>query len=212
MCNSRSGSSLIPPALNPGSIRKLETIRAFFAIDLPSTVRNTIAETQAQFKGLGLKISWVKPENIHLTLKFLGDVPENRIEKIRNCFFQDFGDINRFQVSLGKLGVFSNWNRPRVFWIGVRDETKKLYELWSHVQMNLEALGFAKDIKGFSPHLTLARIKSPENKDRLQQKVSRWRPFDIQPFEVCEIKLFKSRLTPQGSIYTVLETFPFRKP
>ena len=205
-------SLLIPPSLNPGSIRKLETIRVFFAIDLPSAVKNALAETQTQFRSFGLKTSWVKPENIHLTLKFLGDIPEHRIKEIRNCFFQDFGKVDRFQVSLGRLGVFPNWERPRVLWIRVQGETKKLYELWSHVQMHLERLEFARDSKRFSPHLTLARIKSLEGKDRLQQKVSGWRLLNIQPFEVCEIKLFKSRLTPQGSIYTVLETFPFRKP
>ena len=145
-------------------------------------------------------------------MKFLEVTPFKQLENIRNLLAQELQNLNPFQISLGGLEVFPNWNRPRVFWIGIKDKNQSLHNLWSLVGSQLEGVGFARNNKKFLPHLTLARIKSPYRKDQLQKRVAAWRPLSIEPFEATEVKLYKSQLTPQGSIYTVLETFPFRKP
>jgi 2'-5' RNA ligase len=190
-------------------------LRTFIAIDVPSAVLDTIIRIQHRFKSLGLHASWVKPGNIHLTLKFLGNTDPDRIPGIQNKLTETLALFTPFQLSLGSAGVFPNTKSPRVLWIGLKDEKESLSPLQANIENALEGFGFPKEQRPFSPHLTLARtkspvgMKSPKGKKELKDELDavNQEGIDPHPFEVDEIHLYESQLTPKGSIYTVLANF-----
>jgi len=184
-------------------------LRTFIAIDVPSAVFDTIIRIQHRFKSLGLHASWVKPGNIHLTLKFLGNTDPDRIPGIQKKLTETLALSAPFQLSLDSAGVFPNTKNPRILWIGLKDEEDALNPLQANIENALESIGFPKEQKPFSPHLTLARIKSPKGKKELNDELDavNQEGIDPHPFEVGEIHLYESQLTPKGSIYTVLANF-----
>ncbi len=205
----------------------MAALRTFIAIDVPPAVLDTITCIQNRFKSLGVHASWVKPGNIHLTLKFLGDTDPDRIPGIQNKLAETLVPFAPFRLSLSSAGVFPNTKSPRVLWVGLKDEEGTLETLQTVIEKALESAGFPMDKRPFSPHLTLARIKSPwgikfpwgikppkgikspkgkkELKDALD--VANQEGIGSHPFDVGEIKLYESQLTPKGSIYTVLANF-----
>ena len=190
-------------------------MRTFIALNVALAVLDTTIRIQNRFKSLGLHASWVKPGNIHLTLKFLGDTDPDRIPGIQNKLTETLAPFEPFQLSLDSAGVFPNVKNPRVLWIGLKDSNETLRTLQTAIENSLESLGFPIEQRPFSPHLTLARIKSPkgikspkekqEFKDELD--AVNQEGIDPHPFEVGEIHLYESQLTPKGSIYTVLANF-----
>ena len=199
----------------------MAALRTFIAINVPPVVLDTITRIQNRFKSLGLHASWVKPGNIHLTLKFLGDTDPDRISGIQDKLTETLAPFERFRLSLDSAGVFPNTKNPRILWVDLKDNDGTLKALQTAIEETLESAGFSTDPRPFSPHLTLARIKSPwgikfpegikspkgekELKDELdavnQEGIS------PHPFKVGEIHLYESQLTPKGSIYTVLANF-----
>ena len=199
----------------------MAALRTFIAIDVPPAVLDTITRIQNRFKSLGLHASWVKPGNIHLTLKFLGDTDPDRIPGIQNKLTETLAPFAPFRLSLSSAGVFPNTKSPRVLWVGLKDEEGTLETLQTVIEKTLESAGFPMDQRSFSPHLTLARIKSPwgikssketklpKGKKELKDELDAVNQEGIapHPFDVGEIKLYESQLTPKGSIYTVLANF-----
>ena len=187
----------------------MAALRTFIAINVPPAVLDTITRIQTRFKSLGLHASWVKPGNIHLTLKFLGDTDPDRIPGIQNKLTETLASFARFQLSLGSAGVFPDTNNPRVLWLGLKDEEGALKTLQTDIEKTLESIGFPREQRPFSPHVTLARIKSPKGKKELKEELDAVNPKGISthPFDVGEIHLYESQLTPKGSIYTVLANF-----
>lgn len=188
----------------------MQTIRAFIAVDVPSFALETISQIQDRFKQLGLHASWTRPGNIHLTLKFLGETDPQRIPDITQVLIRVFQSSETFRVSLKEVGVFPNWNKPRVVWIGLDDPGGHLAALQSQLETDLETLGWPRENRPFSPHLTLGRLKSPKGKERLREAVAGLPALDPNPFDIDSVKLYRSELTPQGSIYTVLEEVAFQ--
>jgi RNA 2',3'-cyclic 3'-phosphodiesterase len=196
-------------------------LRTFIAINVPPVVFDTITRIQNRFKSLGLHASWVKPGNIHLTLKFLGDTDPGRIPGIQNKLAETLASFERFRLSLNSVGVFPNTKNPRILWVGLKNNDGTLKALQTAIEKTLENLGFSTDPRPFSPHLTLARIKSPwgikppkgikspRGKKALKDELDAVNQEGISPhpFEVGEIHLYESQLTPKGSIYTVLANF-----
>jgi 2'-5' RNA ligase len=189
----------------------METIRAFVAIDLPASVVEAIARAQNRLKPLGLDATWVKPYNVHLTLKFLGNAPPRRIDEIRTRLGKATSGHSEFSARLGGLGAFPDFKRPRVLWIGVDDPAHLLIPLQGKIEADLAEIGFPPEPGKFSPHLTLARLKSPRGKERLRQAVEEIGVVPSSPVPVTAVKLYASRLTPQGSVYTVLDEFRLGK-
>ncbi len=187
----------------------MAALRTFIAINVPPAVLDTIARIQNRFKSLGLHASWVKPGNIHLTLKFLGDTDPDRIPGIQITLTETLASLGRFQVSLDSAGVFPNTNNPRVLWLGLKDREGVLETLQTGIEKALEQIGFPREQRPFSPHVTLARIKSPRGKRELKSELDALNRQGItpHPFDVGEIQLYESQLTPKGSIYTVLANF-----
>jgi len=184
-------------------------LRTFIAIDVPPAVLDTITRIQNRFKSLGVHASWVKPGNIHLTLKFLGDTDPDRIPGIQNKLAETLAPFAPFRLSLNSAGVFPNTKSPRVLWVDLKDDDGALETLQTGIEKALESAGFPLEQRSFSPHLTLARIKSPKGKKELKNELDAVNQEGItpHPFDVGEIKLYESQLTPKGSIYTVLANF-----
>ena len=190
-----------------GDLYTVDALRTFIAIDVPPATLKTIAEIQNRFKPLDLHASWVVPANMHLTLKFLGEIGPGKVSEIRDVLPHRLSTLPGFQVALGSVGVFPNLNRPRVLWIGLKDQAGELESLQSITEDALFDLGFSKETRPFAPHLTLGRIKSIRDKTRLRDELESIREIEPRTFEVKSIKLYKSQLTPKGSLYTVLEEF-----
>ena len=187
----------------------MAALRTFIAINVPPAVLDTITRIQTRFKSLGLRASWVKPGNIHLTLKFLGDTDPDRIPGIQYTLTETLASFSRFQLSLDSAGVFPDTKNPRVLWLGLKDEEGALKTLQSDIENALQSIGFPREQRPFSPHVTLARIKSSKGKKQLKDELDAVNPKGINthPFDVGEIHLYESQLTPKGSIYTVLANF-----
>lgn len=182
-------------------------LRLFVAISVPPDVLNVLIETQNHFKKLELDAKWVKPENIHLTLKFLGNT--SRVSQIKQGLAEAVGDDSEFTLSLGQAMVFPDIKRPRVLGVGLKSPIESLARLHKKIEEHLAPLGFAPESRPFTPHLTLARIKSSKNKNLLKQQLNSIG--QATAFKVKSVRLYQSRLTPEGATYTVLEEFVLKK-
>ncbi len=181
-----------------------EKIRAFIAIDLPESLRTAIRAIQTDIRSSGFKAKWVRPENIHLTLKFLGDADTHLIEKINAAIKTSAKEIAPFRLSGRRLGVFPNSRRPRVLWMGLFGQIGALIRLQKKIKEQLALLGFAKEKRTFTGHLTIGRIKGKAPLRQVNRILTQYETYVTEPFTVKEVILFKSQLTPAGSIYTRL--------
>ena len=160
-------------------------------------------------------VKWVKPDGIHLTLKFLGNIPTSKISLIKEVLDSIAKETVSFQIALSKIGAFPKIDYPRVIWVGLEEGKDKTIELNRKLEERLEKIGFPKESRSFQPHLTLGRVKSSKNKGGLKKSIELLNR-DLPPLLSCEskkggakmtvseIKLFKSTLTPKGAIYTCL--------
>ncbi|MBI5427625.1 MAG: RNA 2',3'-cyclic phosphodiesterase [Nitrospinae bacterium] len=185
----------------------MDALRVFIAVDIPPFAREKIAEIQNGFKALKLDVAWVQPGNIHLTLKFLGNVDPRRIVEIKGRLKAVAERSPGFRATLGEVGVFPGADRPRVLWVGLDNPDGRLAALQKSVEEELALAGFPPEPRKFSPHLTFGRIKSPKGKAELRNALDGHLETPSAPIDVSSVKLYKSQLTPKGSIYTVLEEF-----
>ncbi len=184
----------------------MDTIRTFIAIELSSEAKDELANVSAEFKKSGADVKWVRPETIHLTLKFLGSVSEENLADISREIREVVSSTDPFDMSLGEVGVFPSWKRPNVIWVGIDGAKDILEEIAAGIEDAMASLGFEKETRGFKSHLTLGRVRSPKNREKLE-KISE--DIEINPVavHVSGIVLFKSELTPQGAIHTPIEIF-----
>jgi len=183
-------------------------IRAFIAIDLPDDVRAAIQEAQAHLKQapLGMKISWTKIANLHLTLQFLGSIQEVTIDKLKSALQATVAQQQPFDVSVRGAGAFPDEKRPRVVWVGCEDGGGRLGALARAVQEAVRPLGFVPPEHGFSAHLTLGRIKAPRPDAALTRTINSLKDTSFGTLRVEAIHLLESQLHPEGSIYTKLSS------
>ncbi len=185
----------------------VETVRSFVAIELPDELKRELDEVIGQLKSAGGQsgVKWVDPQNIHLTLKFLGDVAVDRLDEITAALAEATRKIPRFCLAVAGLGVFPNPRRVRVAWVGVSGETDVLERLQLRVESVLVRLGFAAESRRFTPHLTLARVReraSPQERQRLGQFVDSTNFESRHGISVNAVHLMRSQLTGQGAIYS----------
>ena len=187
----------------------MKQIRTFIAIELDETISAALTDLQEQLKAEVPRgaVRWVRPEGIHLTLKFLGDVPADRIEDIKRVLIQACAGSPAFSFSVGELGCFPNPRRPRVIWVGVQEESGSLKRLQKAVEDGMAKLGFAPEGRRFHAHLTLGRTQrraSSGDVRRLGQLVSETDIGELGQMEVRAVSLIKSDLRPTGAVYTQL--------
>ena len=181
-------------------------MRAFIAIDLPESIRTTLRSKQASFRSASPDARWTQPEGIHLTLKFLGEIPERKVSEVSESL-KNLGRFERFTVELQGFGFFPHARRPRVFWAGV-EAPDGLSRLAEKIEEAMHKIGFAREERAFHPHLTLARFKVPQPQPALQELLTQQGELDLGKFEVSEYYLFESKLSPQGAQYRKVERFP----
>lgn len=183
-------------------------MRCFIAIDLPAALRSALQQWQSACKPHAPDARWVRPEGIHLTLKFLGEVPADRVRRVEESL-QTLPAFEKFSVRVEGLGFFPDARRPRVFWAGLK-VPEGLAALQQHVEAAMTTLGFPPEDRAFTPHLTLARFKEPRPQPALQQFLSGQPSPDFGSVEVSDFFLIESKLTPQGAQYRRVAEFPRR--
>ncbi len=171
-------------------------MRLFLAIDIPEEIKEEISKFQGQLKMKGIKL--VEKENLHITVKFLGEIDEETLKEILNLDLS----IQPVKIKLKTLGTFPNSNYIRVIWIGVYNEN--LIEIFKEVDKKLSNLGFKREGE-YVPHLTIGRVKFIDNKKKLKDRIEKYKDVDFGEFEAQHIKLYKSTLTPNGPIYEVIK-------
>ena len=188
-------------------------LRTFLAIDLPSALHSAIGRKEDKVNRELTGVNWVKPGNLHLTLKFLGDTPESKIDEIKNVMEETVKATGPFEITLRGFGVFPDKRSPRTIWTGIEGETMVLEGLAGHIESALVPLGFSKEERSFRPHLTLARIKKDYREMGLaiEKAGILFDPFIFGRLLVEQVTLFKSELRPTGSVYTKLWAVPLAK-
>lgn len=181
-----------------------DTIRTFVAVEIPGNILSKIREVQEGIKGYGFKISWVRPENIHLTLKFLGNIEAVDVEKISNAISNTAKGYTPISLAAKGIGVFPDIRRPRVLWVGLTGQIETLVNLQKTLDENLKAFGFPEEKRSFKGHLTLGRIKTKINPKKLGDALMACRSFESETFTAGEVILYKSELKPSGAVYSKL--------
>jgi 2'-5' RNA ligase len=185
-------------------------MRLFFAVKMPAALKEQLAEFVGRLSGFPGRVKWVETQNMHLTLKFLGEVSSDRLPELRSAAENAAGEHASCEILVSDCGAFPNMKSPRVFWIGVNDAEKRLQSLQKSLDYNLGQLGFERERKRYSPHLTVGRVKDQGGLGRLKEAfaAAEFPPVEV---EVADFFLIESKLTPAGPIYTDLMRFPLQK-
>ena len=177
--------------------------RTFIAVPVSERLFNLQEKLKATISEKKGKIRWLRKDQLHLTLKFLGDTTEDSINDVRRIMQNIADEFKPFNVSIQKTGCFPKIERPRVMWVGVSGELAKLDQLVERIQKKLNPLGFPKDEKKYYPHITIARAKYPQKKT---PDISTFldTSFDPIPFQIKKVQFISSELFPNGPVYTCL--------
>jgi len=179
--------------------------RCFIALELPLPVQKHLGGIISRLKEAQADVKWVDPKNTHLTMKFLGEITPEQVNCAREFLVQQRGKHRAIGCHAGQIGVFPSWNRPQVIWLGLKTGTSDISALQKELEGDLAEWGFARDPKKFKPHLTLGRVRSPNNMDKLAERI-RTLPLEEIEFSFEELALIKSTLTQSGPVYQTLET------
>lgn len=193
----------------------MEQIRSFIAIELPDDIKQALAELQASLRTeQHLSVKWVDPGSIHLTLKFLGSIAANRTGDIIGTMEEAARDTAPFSLEVKGLGVFPNFKRVRVVWVGMGGDIATLKQLQQRIESGLVPLGFARESRPFAPHLTLARVRekvSPGEQQNFGQIIAGASFETAYHFTVDRINLMRSQLTTAGAIYSHIGAVNLKK-
>ncbi len=186
-----------------------ETWRVFCAVALPRDLRGRLTThiNRVHDAVPDARASWSRADNIHLTLKFLGEISLPQVEKLSEAASRSVEDFAPFKIVLEQTGVFPKHGPPRVLWIGVNDLERKLGELHARLEDEAARLGFAKEPRAFHPHLTLARLRKPQHAYALAaaHKQTQFEPVE---FTVSELLIIRSELSSAGSKYSTISRHP----
>jgi len=183
-------------------------MRTFIAIELPQEIKAALAKLQEELKQSAADVKWVAPENIHLTLKFLGEVDEEKLEGIKTILDSAAATANAFQMRISSVGAFPTINSARVIWVGIDQGEAETKKIATFLEEKIEKLGIPKEDRTFSSHITLGRTRSSLNRQKLVEVLNNLAgEFKDESLEflVGKITLFKSSLSPHGPTYAVLK-------
>lgn len=178
-------------------------IRAFICLELSPSLKTRLEKLQLELQKQTItRVSWVKVSNLHLTLRFLGDIAEDKVSHIQTCIEEACEGIKAFALDASQLGAFPNLRRPKVFWVGIKDRSSTLLPMQEHLGQKLIKIGFTPSDHPFSPHLTIGRVKEGLGQE-ISAKFSQIE-FAQESFLVKEVILMRSDLRPSGAIYSKL--------
>ena len=187
---------------------KRENMRTFIALNISEDIRKRLAEfTENIQNGLvrtGASIKYVEPENLHLTIKFLGDTPENLIPQIHSELERFYSTQEKILVKIGEIGVFPNRKFPKVVWVGINGSREKLQYLQKETENICERFGYKPEGRDFSPHLTLARVKSIKSSQAIMSVLDSHRNYGFGKMNFERITFYQSILQSAGPIYKSL--------
>jgi 2'-5' RNA ligase len=183
-------------------------MRVFIAIDLPQRVKDTLAQIQKGLKKTGADVKWVQANNIHLTLKFLGDIEESALEKLIQAITLAVDHLTGYMINIDRIGAFPRLEAPRIIWAGIDRGARETNKIVEDLEEGLSAIGIPKEEKPFACHITLGRTRSAQGKTGLAHELKTTnamiRPEELE-FMAKQITLFQSTLTPGGPIYKELQ-------
>jgi 2'-5' RNA ligase len=182
-----------------------QSIRTFIAFELPPAVISLLQEVQQELKRLKLRARWVRPENIHLTIKFLGDISPGDIDKIGAAMADAVVEFAPLSLAVKGIGVFPGIRRPRVIWVGLGGDIHSLLAIQSRLEEKLTAVGFPREKRSFKAHLTLGRIKQAANPAIIRQVINEYANLSSDDLIFKQIILYKSDLKPSGAVYSQLK-------
>ena len=186
----------------------METIRTFLALDISSELTGALFNVQKKLIKNTTGVKWVKPENIHLTLKFLGAIQKKRVEVVCSVIGQIASEFALFNFTVGGLGAFPSSRNPKVIWAGI-NPNKNLIVLRDKIESVLLSVGVPKEKRPFSPHLTIGRLKDSKGKNSLRQVLDELKHEQLGTFETSRIVFYKSDLLPTGSVHYILKKVDF---
>lgn len=187
----------------------MTTLRTFIAIELDQELRDNLGRLQDQLRAQVASgtVRWVKPDGIHLTLKFLGDTSHERVEEVKAALARAATEVGPFTFTVAGLGCFPNTRYPRVVWVGIEEPTGALIRLRDAVEAQVAPLGFPTERRSFSPHLTLGRVQRRASKSEVRelgQVVAATTIGTLDEMAVHAVRYIKSDLKPSGAVYTAL--------
>jgi 2'-5' RNA ligase len=183
-------------------------MRTFIAIELPQNIKDTLASLQAQLKASGADVSWVRRQNIHLTLKFLGERDDKKIKQAAQEMEETAKNHLAFRATLSSIGAFPKIDSARIVWVGIEQGDKETKAIAAELEDRIARLGIPKEERPFSSHITIGRTKSGLNLEKLTDALKKLQedfPAKGEEFQVGSLTLFKSTLTPQGPVYEALK-------
>ena len=175
---------------------------------MPEAVRRRLATVGEKLGASGADVKWVAEENLHITLKFLGYVEPDRMESVARAVERVVDGMHGFDMTLSGVGAFPKVSRPSVIWVGVTKGGEELKQLADRTEDALERIGFAREPRGFSAHVTLGRVKSPRGRDRLCKLIEsapEGRDEPVDSVKVGSVAVMKSDLYHSGPVYTVVK-------
>jgi 2'-5' RNA ligase len=199
-------TSMTEPGKRETSVGK-EIIRTFVCVEMPGAIRDGMEQLQLKLKQAGAEVSWVKPSNIHLTLKFLGDVPRPKIQGVCSAVERAAHVIEPFEIEVSGTGCFPSMSSPRVLWVGLSQVSNELKQLHAVLENELAGEGFARETRRFAPHLTIGRLRSQRHAPALADRLKA-AGFEAVRFQANEIIVMRSDLKPTGALYTPQAIIP----
>lgn len=177
--------------------------RAFVAIDIDEVVRQKLVAAQQKLAITGADLKLVEAPNIHVTMKFLGEIPDEKIGPVSEALSRAAAGIGPFDIGIGEIGVFPNLNYIRVVWAGVTEGRDEIIGLQQKIDRELQPLGFPRE-RDFVPHLTLARVRTAKHKERLATFIKEMEGAEFGVTRARAVELKQSMLTPKGPVYSTL--------
>lgn len=178
-------------------------LRCFIAVALPGPLKNAVGEVIRKLGESGADIKWVPDENLHLTLKFLGETGEGRLEEIKGALHKKLSPYAPFYIKIGGVGYFPGGKNPRVIWVGI-EEPGSLADIYTDIENVMVKFGYPREGRPFSPHLTIGRVRSPKRVAEVIKRLEEFRTVAFDEFVVKGVSLMKSELKPGGAEYSGL--------
>jgi 2'-5' RNA ligase len=186
------------------------SIRCFIAVQIGDDLKISIGDTIKILKKSCADVKWVKTENLHITLKFLGSIEEDQVGSISSRITDIALKHNNFDFTLMGTGVFPDYRRARVLWVGIRDHNH-LLKIANEIEDAMECEGFDRERRPFSPHITIGRVRSPKGIDKLTAELVKYKSMDFGTQFAGSIHLIKSTLKPGGAEYNTITSAPLRR-